>query len=60
MSKTAKILKARKSIMNSICAYAEVAASWSPMAEGDYDDLVDDVDEHLEAFAENLRKHSHD
>ena len=60
MSRTAKIIKTRNAICSSWVAYARVAYDWDPPAEGDYDAIKDDVDEHLEAFAENLRKHSHD
>jgi organic radical activating enzyme len=52
MSKTQRILEARKKICNLFCAYADFTHAWDPSEEDDWNVVPNEVDEILEQFIE--------
>ncbi len=47
-SKTTRINQTRERLLDTFCSYAMCAHDWEPEAEGDYNDLVEEVNEILE------------
>ncbi len=56
MSKTQRILNARKTLLSLFNAYAFIANGWNPEDEDDYDGLTNCVDEVLEQLVTFIQR----